>query len=237
MKFIDRLGLRGLLSFPPDMPAFELEDLNVLIGPNGSGKSNVLEAFELLRATPTDFAGAIRDGGGAAEWLWKGEAATNVASMEIETGDQPFGLTNPPELPFRYRLEFVTANTRVEVSKDPDRYPELTWLGRQFGHIQMLRDWTIGRYTAPRRAQPADLPDDRLLPDCVNLALILNDMQHRSSRLADQYRPCSCFFCSGQLLELTPYLLMQLLSSVLIHVGRRRQPHLYPDIFFLACLP
>ena len=207
MKFIDRLRLRGLLSFPPDMPAFELEDLNVLIGPNGSGKSNVLEAFELLRATPTDFAGAIRDGGGAAEWLWKGEAATNVASMEIETGDQPFGLTNPPELPFRYRLEFVTANTRVEVSdeaieettprkagmsnpyfyhrfqqghpvinirerseshhgkptsrrlqrhdllpdqsilaqiKDPDRYPELTWLGRQFGHIQMWRMGELG---------------------------------------------------------------------------------------------
>ena len=241
MKFIRRLEMRGLLSFPPDMPAFELQDLNVLIGPNGSGKSNVIEAIELLRATPTDFAGAIRDGGGAAEWLWKGEAAKNVANIEIETGDQPVGLTNPPELPFRYRLEFVTANTRVEVSdeaieetaprdagmsnpyfyyrfqrghpvinirelsdthhgkttirrlqrhdllpdqsvlaqiKDPDRYPELTWLGRQFGHIQMLRDWTIGRYTAPRKPQPADLPEDRLLPDCVNLALILNKIEH-----------------------------------------------------------
>ena len=241
MKFIRRLEMRGLLSFPPDMPAFELQDLNVLIGPNGSGKSNVIEAIELLRATPTDFAGAIRDGGGAAEWLWKGEAATNVANIEIETGDQPVSLTNPPELPLRYRLEFVTANTRVEVSdeaieetapreagmnspyfyyrfqqghpvinirersdsrhgkttsrrlqrhdllpdqsvlaqiKDPDRYPELTWLGRQFGHIQMLRDWTIGRYTAPRKAQPADLPEDRLLPDCANLALILNKIEH-----------------------------------------------------------
>ena len=44
MKFIRRLEMRGLLSFPPDMPAFELQDLNVLIGPNGSGKSNVIEA-------------------------------------------------------------------------------------------------------------------------------------------------------------------------------------------------
>ena len=42
MKFIRRLEMRGLLSFPPDMPAFELQDLNVLIGPNGSGKSNVI---------------------------------------------------------------------------------------------------------------------------------------------------------------------------------------------------
>ena len=73
MKFIHSLGMRGLLSFPPDMEPFELQDLNVLIGPNGSGKSNIIETIELLRATPTDFAAAIRDGGGAEEWLWKGK--------------------------------------------------------------------------------------------------------------------------------------------------------------------
>ena len=48
MPFIQRLGIRGLLSFPPDTEAFELRSLNVLIGPNGSGKSNVIEALELL---------------------------------------------------------------------------------------------------------------------------------------------------------------------------------------------
>ena len=240
MKFIRSLEMCGLLSFPPDMPPFELQDLNVLIGPNGSGKSNVIEALELLRATATDFAAAIRDGGGAAEWLWKGEGARGVAKIEIETEDLPSGLTIPPELPFRYRLEFVTANTRVEVFdealeeteprqhrlnepyfyyrfqrghpvinirdrtetphgdvssrrlqrhellpdqsvltqiRDPDRYPELTWLGRWFGQIQILRDWTIGRYSAPRKTQPADLPEDHLLPDCRNLALILNQIE------------------------------------------------------------
>lgn len=85
MKFIRSLELHGLLSFPPDMPPFELHDLNVLIGPNGSGKSNIIEALELLRATPTDLAGAIRDGGGAAEWFWKGKPASKVAKIEIET--------------------------------------------------------------------------------------------------------------------------------------------------------
>lgn len=65
--FIKRLEMRGLLSFPGDMDPLELEPLNVLIGPNGSGKSNVIEVLELLRATSTGFAGAIRDGGGASE--------------------------------------------------------------------------------------------------------------------------------------------------------------------------
>ncbi len=62
--------------------------------------------------------------------------------------------------------------------RDPDLYPELTWLGRQFGQIQTLRDWSFGRHTAPRRTQPADLPEDRLLPDCRNLALVLNRIEH-----------------------------------------------------------
>ena len=240
MKFIRSLKMRGLLSFPPDMEPFELQDLNVLIGPNGSGKSNISEAIELLRATPTDFAAAIRDGGGAEEWLWKGETKNRVAEIEIETGDHSTGLKTPTDRPLRYRLEFVDDNTRVELHdeaieetkplpgkndtyfyyrfrhgnpaintrnqtktdqpskrprrierqalrpdqsvlaqiRDPALYPELTWLGRQFGEIQMLRDWTFGRYIEPRKAQPADLPEDTPLPDFRNLALILNKIEH-----------------------------------------------------------
>lgn len=236
--------MQGLLSFPPDMPPFELQDLNVFIGPNGSGKSNIIEVIELLRATPTDFAAAIRDGGGVTEWLWKGSPATGAAKIEIETGDRTTNLITPNEgRALRYRLEFGSYNTRVEVLdeaieeikpfyghddpyfyyrfqeghpainvrnpdrvqselprqikrhelhldqsvlaqiKDPNIYPELTWLGRQFGKIQMLRDWTLGRYTAPRRVQPADLPEDRLLTDCCNLALILNKIEHDQASL------------------------------------------------------
>ena len=240
MKLIHSLEMSGLLSFPPDMPPFVLNNLNVLIGPNGSGKSNVLEVLELLRATPTDFAAAIRDGGGAVEWFWKGETVRRVAKIEVETGP-----ARPTGRPLRYRLEFVTDKTRVEVldeaieetealsgkldpyfyyrfqkghpviniqddidanrvtrpprqlqrqdlipdqsvlaqRKDPDIYPELTWLGQQFGQIQMLRDWTFGRYTGPREPQPADLPEDRLLPDCRNLALVLNKIDHHHARV------------------------------------------------------
>ena len=244
MKFINKLQLCGLLSFAPDTAPFELRDLNVLIGPNGSGKSNVIEAIELLRATPTDFAAAIRDGGGAAEWLWKGEEG-GAAKIEIETGDRNSGVETPTTRALRYRLEFENNNTRVEVVdeaieetkpqhgherpyfyyrfdrgnpvinvrdwsqgeegskssqrerklqrqdmrpeqsvlaqiKSPDIYPEITWLGKQYEQIQIARDWTWGRYTAPRQAQPADLPEDRPLPDFRNLALLLNKIENEA---------------------------------------------------------
>ena len=73
MPFIQRLGLQGLLSFPPDMEPFDLQPLNVLIGPNGSGKTNVIEALELLHAAPTSLKKAIQAGGGISEWVWKGD--------------------------------------------------------------------------------------------------------------------------------------------------------------------
>ena len=49
--------------------------------------------------------------------------------------------------------------------KDPDHYPEVTWLGQQFGRIQTFRDWSFGRSAPLRRAQPGDLPIDSLLPN------------------------------------------------------------------------
>lgn len=240
MQFIDRIGLRGLLSFPPDMEPFELRPLNVLIGPNGAGKTNLIEALELLRATPTDFAAAIRDGGGATEWLWKGKSPARAATVDIETGDR----TPSTGRPLRYLLQFTSSNSRVEVldeaieevkpdighdepyfyyhfqqgrpainvketaedgsgghverrlkrddilpdqsvlmqRKEPDLYPEVAWIGRMFGQIQTFRDWTFGRYAPLRQPQPADLPEDRLLPDNRNLALLLNQVEHRDPR-------------------------------------------------------
>ena len=110
MRIIQRLRMPGLLSFPPDMDFFDLQSLNVLIGPNASGKSNFIEVLGLLSAMPFDFATAIRDGGGAEEWLWKGGARPAPATIEVETG--------PGEgtgLPLRYRLSFATIGPRVNI--------------------------------------------------------------------------------------------------------------------------
>ncbi len=237
--FLKSLRLDGLLSFPPGSDSVELHALNVLIGPNGSGKSNLIEALELLHATPTAFASAIRDGGGAREWIWKGSQMT-AGSASIEA------ITNPTSAAaLRYRLSFSASGQRTEVidevleeaerrhsnekdvffyyrfsrgnpvinvreavqrnqpheprrrtprhleraslvadesvlsqRKDPDLYPELTWIGQQFGRIQIFREWNFGRYGLIRQPQPADLNVDALLPDSRNLGLILNHLEH-----------------------------------------------------------
>lgn len=237
MVFLQSLRLDGLLSFPPGSEPIPLTPLNILIGPNGAGKSNLLEAVELLHATPTAFADAIRDGGGVQEWLWKGKETNGKASIEalIEA--------KPPIPNLRYRLSFAPSGQRTEVldevieniekqnpnqpdvffyyrfqegrpiinvrqleprakgtgrwasrqlrresvvpdesvlsqRKESDLYPELTWLGQQFGRIQTFRDWSFGRSAPLRRPQRGDLPNDELLSNSDNLGLILNELQH-----------------------------------------------------------
>lgn len=253
MKFLQSIKLNGFLSFAPDSPVVDLTPLNVLIGPNASGKSNLIEAVELLHATPTKFAASIQDGGGVHEWLWKGAGRQPAATIEaVVTGEHPIS-------DLRYRLAFVAAGQRIEIvdevieetakryssekdvyfyyryqsgrpvinacqttttttpppttttttttttgsshentrayrqltreslvpdesvlsqRKDPELYPELTWLGRRFDRIQTFREWCFGRYAAVRQPQPAGMQADTLLPDSRNLGLILNEIEH-----------------------------------------------------------
>ncbi len=63
--------------------------------------------------------------------------------------------------------------------KDPDQYPELTYLGNQFANIRIFREWNVGRYTAPRLPQQPDSPEDFLLEDASNLGLVLNNLDHQ----------------------------------------------------------
>ncbi|MFZ2407816.1 MAG: AAA family ATPase, partial [Methylobacter sp.] len=58
--------------------------------------------------------------------------------------------------------------------RDPDQYPEITYLAQTLSKIRLYREWTFGRYTAPRLPQKADLPNDMLEPDASNLGLVLN---------------------------------------------------------------
>lgn len=237
---LETLRADGLLSFAPGSPEIPLRPLNVVIGPNGSGKSNLIEAIELLHATPTGLASAIRDGGGVREWLWKGFPGfggspypgldNDLATLEVQ-------LARPAQSSLRYRLAFAAAGSSTEIvdealeeadlgtlsvedensyyyqyrdghpvlstrdwsgqraprhlergslavnesilsqRKDPELYPELTWCARQFSRIQVFGEWSFGRYAALRQPQPADLPNDVLLPDARNLGLILNQLE------------------------------------------------------------
>ncbi len=78
-RLLTQVRLDNLLSFGPGSPALPMAKLNVLIGPNGSGKSNLFEAIALMRATIDDFRNVLREGGGFAEWIWKGNRKSQAA--------------------------------------------------------------------------------------------------------------------------------------------------------------
>lgn len=61
--------------------------------------------------------------------------------------------------------------------KDPDHYPELTWLGNEFSRMRLYREWSFGRCTPPRLPQVTDLPNDFLGEDGKNLGLVLNRLR------------------------------------------------------------
>lgn len=219
------ITLTNFLSYGSAASTIELQPLNVIIGPNGSGKSNLIEAIELLRATPKDLLTPIRDGGGVRDWLWKGgEEKTPTAKVEVVV-EYPNGRVG-----LRYVLSFTEVSQRFEIvderlenetpdrghskpylyyrfenghgvlnvrgserrlqheeidpaasilsqRKDPDQYPELTYLGNTFSKMRLYREWHFGRYTTPRLPQKADLPNERLEPDASNLGLALNRLR------------------------------------------------------------
>ncbi len=61
--------------------------------------------------------------------------------------------------------------------RDPEQYPEITYLGKNFPKIVLYREWSFGRYTIPRLPQKADLANDFLSADGRNLGLVLNRLQ------------------------------------------------------------
>lgn len=238
-KLIRTLKLKNFLSYGSETKVIELEPLNVLIGPNASGKSNLIDAVALLHATPHDLPALIRDGGGVAEWIWKGGKEGAEAAVEV-TVCYPDGI-----MPLRHRICFARVGQRLEITdeaienerpnqqgakdvyffyryerghpvlnvrttvseragteegrakrslkqedikpdrsvlsqrKDPDQYPEITYLGNQFFEIKLYREWNLGRNTPPRLPQKADLPGDFLFEDAGNLALVLNSLEHQ----------------------------------------------------------
>lgn len=235
---IKTITLTNFLSYGPASKPVELRALNVIIGPNGSGKSNLIEALELLCATPKDLLTPIRDGGGVRDWLWKGATKPPIAVIDAVI-DNPKG-----PVPLRYVLSFTEVGQRFEIvdervenevpymghtkpylyykfesghgvlnvkgkerqlrheeidptasilaqRKDPDQYPELTYLGNAFSKMRLYREWSFGRYTVPRLPQKADLPNEHLEPDARNLGLVLNRLRREPTvkkRLLDALR-------------------------------------------------
>jgi predicted ATPase len=92
--FIKRIKVSGLLSFGPEGIDLTLRDLNVLIGPNGSGKSNLVEILALLKASPRNLPGPMKEMSGVREWFWKGKESPKEAIIEALIEKPPAAIQN-----------------------------------------------------------------------------------------------------------------------------------------------
>ena len=64
--------------------------------------------------------------------------------------------------------------------RDPESYPEITYLTGVYEKIRVYREWTFGRNTVFRQPQKADMRNDRLEEDFSNLGLFLNRLRRNA---------------------------------------------------------
>jgi predicted ATPase len=197
-KLIYELSISELLSFGNKRESVELQPLNVLIGPNASGKSNLIEIIRLLHSLPDDFARAVREAGGAAEIMWKGDRES-IAEIKVKIRYPPFKSTIDYTIEFTAPGYFLHINDeKIQVTpsrkliselparvsgatsllaevKDGYHYPEIVHLSKLLKDISIYKDWDFGRNAPVRMPQRPDLPGTVLLEDASNLGLILNN--------------------------------------------------------------
>lgn len=63
--------------------------------------------------------------------------------------------------------------------RDPDSFPELSFLANAFERMRFYREWNLERGKPPRNPGRTDLPKGGLLEDASNLALVLDDLLNR----------------------------------------------------------
>ncbi|HXM42864.1 MAG TPA: AAA family ATPase [Bryobacteraceae bacterium] len=57
----------------------------------------------------------------------------------------------------------------------------MTFLGNEYAKIKLFREWNLGRIPPTRKPQPTDLLAEFVREDAANIALVLNDLEHRSN--------------------------------------------------------
>lgn len=61
--------------------------------------------------------------------------------------------------------------------RDPETYPEISYLADAYDNIKIYREWYFGRNAVFREPQKADMRNDRLEEDFSNLGLFLNRLR------------------------------------------------------------
>lgn len=80
----------------------------------------------------------------------------------------------------RLSKESVDADLSILAQRrDPDLYPELSYLCENYECVRIYREWAFGRNTIFREPQKADMRNDRLEEDFSNLGLFLNRLRQK----------------------------------------------------------
>jgi predicted ATPase len=78
----------------------------------------------------------------------------------------------------RLAQEVVESDASILAQRrDPEAYPEVSYLASAYEKIRVYREWTFGRNTVFREPQKADMRNDRLEEDFSNLGLFLNRLR------------------------------------------------------------
>ncbi|MCX6024405.1 MAG: AAA family ATPase [Chloroflexi bacterium] len=112
-------------------------------------------------------------------FLYRNEQGRPVFNVRDEVGAAP-GSGRGRKVRQLQSDEAASAQSALSQRKDPDGYPELTYLAEQYSGIGIFREWAFGRHAALRQPQYTDLPGDYPLESFSNLAIVLNDLEHRS---------------------------------------------------------
>ena len=78
------------------------------------------------------------------------------------------------------KLARETVNTELSIlaqRRDPEQYPEISYLAETYEKFRIYREWAFGRNTVFREPQKADIRSDRLEEGFSNLGLFLSRLQ------------------------------------------------------------
>ncbi|MEW6157007.1 MAG: AAA family ATPase [Verrucomicrobiota bacterium] len=103
-----------------------------------------------------------------------------VNTFALDDEEKGLALHDNPRPRRRRKLSPETVNPELSIlaqRRDPELYPEITYLADTYEKWRFYREWSFGRNFVFREPQKADMRNDRLEEDFSNLGLFLSRMR------------------------------------------------------------
>jgi predicted ATPase len=155
--------LRHCFAFGADAQGFRLDDERI---ENEKPYGNQSEAYFFYR---------FQNGRPVVNTIAPPES--NAAQFQEPGGRRPINYS-PPRRERRLARESVDLEVSILAQRrDPEQYPEITYLAEIYEKFRIYREWAFGRNTVFREPQKADMRNDRLEEDFSNLGLFLSRLR------------------------------------------------------------